>query len=71
MAQEWARTALIRQRVRLDAWVMMPDHFHGIVGIIEGPRKTDWSGETVGVETPRVSGGHRRAVQISLYQTNS
>jgi REP element-mobilizing transposase RayT len=61
VAQEWARTALIRQRVRLDAWVVMPDHFHGIVGIIEGPRETDWSGETVGVETPRrgVSTGWR------------
>ena len=55
MAQEWAQTALIRQRVRLDAWVVMPDHFHGIVGIVDG------SGETVGVETPRrgVSTGWR------------
>jgi len=53
VAQEWARTALIRPRVRLDAWVVMPDHFHGIVGIVGGAEETDESGGTVGVETPR------------------
>ena len=28
---EWRRSAAIRQEVILDAWVIMPDHMHGIV----------------------------------------
>src|SRR6478672_10485579 len=28
---EWLRTAFLRPAVRLDAYVVMPDHFHGIL----------------------------------------
>ena len=28
---EWLRTAILRPAVRLDAYVIMPDHFHGIL----------------------------------------
>ncbi len=61
IAEEWEKTAQIRKKVKLDAWVIMPDHVHGIIRIIhpdpiipETPRR-----ETVEmprretVETPR------------------
>ena len=32
-AQEWRRTPSVRPYVRLDAWVIMPDHIHGLIGI--------------------------------------
>ena len=35
---EWLKTPLIRPYVRLDEFVVMPDHFHGIIGI--GDRKS-------------------------------
>jgi putative transposase len=30
VAHEWQKSALIRQEIKLDAWVVMPNHFHGI-----------------------------------------
>lgn len=33
VAEEWQRTARIRANVILDAWVIMPNHLHGIIGI--------------------------------------
>jgi putative transposase len=52
---EWKRTAVIRPYVSLDAHVVMPNHFHGIIrigcrdetGIVETPRR--------GVSTARPS----------------
>jgi putative transposase len=38
-AREWSRTAEMRPTVILDAWVVMPNHVHGIVVI-------DWDDET-------------------------
>lgn len=32
-AQEWRRTPSVRPYVRLDAWIVMPDHVHGLIGI--------------------------------------
>jgi REP element-mobilizing transposase RayT len=32
-AQEWRRTPSVRPYVRLDAWIVMPDHIHGLIGI--------------------------------------
>ena len=32
---EWLRTAVLRPAVRLDAYVVMPDHFHGIL-LVDG-----------------------------------
>jgi len=34
--EEWFRSARIRTETRLDAWVVMPNHVHGIVAIIGG-----------------------------------
>jgi REP element-mobilizing transposase RayT len=33
VAEEWQKTAMIRPYVVLDEWVVMPNHFHAIVGI--------------------------------------
>ncbi|MEL7220388.1 MAG: hypothetical protein AAGJ93_03650 [Bacteroidota bacterium] len=32
-AEEWLRTVAVRQNVSLAAFVIMPDHMHGIIGI--------------------------------------
>lgn len=37
VAEEWLRTADLRERVDLDAWAIMPNHLHGIVVISELP----------------------------------
>ena len=41
-AREWQRAPMVRSYVRLDAWVVMPDHVHGLIGITtESPVYTD------------------------------
>ncbi len=36
VVQEWYRTEQIRQNIELDVWVVMPNHFHGILLISDG-----------------------------------
>jgi hypothetical protein len=31
VAEEWARSQTMRREIELDQWVIMPNHFHGIV----------------------------------------
>jgi REP element-mobilizing transposase RayT len=38
VADEWMRTGEIRDEIELDEWVVMPNHFHGIVMIRRGDR---------------------------------
>ena len=38
--EEWRRTAIVRQHVLLDEFVLMPNHLHGILVITEGHGKT-------------------------------
>ena len=33
VAQEWIKTEKIRNEIRLDEWIVMPDHFHAIVAL--------------------------------------
>src|SRR4028118_1039178 len=33
VAEEWGHSSAIRQEIELDVWVVMPNHFHGIVVI--------------------------------------
>lgn len=33
VADEWVKTAKIRNEIELDEWVVMPNHFHGILVI--------------------------------------
>ena len=35
VAEEWIKTAEIRNNIELDEWVVMPNHFHGILVINE------------------------------------
>lgn len=35
VADEWVKSAQIRREIELDTWVVMPNHFHGIVVISE------------------------------------
>lgn len=39
VADEWIKSAEIRNEIELDTWVVMPNHFHGIV-IVAGGRGT-------------------------------
>jgi REP element-mobilizing transposase RayT len=34
VAEEWVRSERLRDRILLDAWVVMPNHLHGIVCIV-------------------------------------
>jgi REP element-mobilizing transposase RayT len=36
VVHEWANTAKIRNDIELDEWVVMPNHFHGILMITDG-----------------------------------
>jgi putative transposase len=54
VAEEWQKTAAIRENVSLDEWVVMPNHVHGII-IINGeekPRREVPYRETCQWETP-------------------
>ena len=33
VAEEWRKTLALRDYLKLDAWVVMPNHFHGIIQI--------------------------------------
>ncbi|MDX2229499.1 MAG: transposase [Leptolyngbyaceae cyanobacterium bins.349] len=37
VAEEWQKTPQIRPNVQLDAWVVMPNHFHAIIVINQPP----------------------------------
>lgn len=39
IADEWRKSSDIRQEVQLDAWIVMPNHFHGIVRILSPEAK--------------------------------
>ena len=50
VAEEWARTGVVRADVTVDALVVMPDHVHGILAL---------GGETEAVAGRRGGGDHR------------
>ena len=33
IVEEWQRTPAVRPNVTIDEWIVMPDHFHGIIAI--------------------------------------
>lgn len=39
--EEWLQSARIRSEIELDAWVVMPNHVHGIVIIADESRRGD------------------------------
>ncbi len=61
---KWHQTAASRPHVRLDAFVVMPDHFHGIVWIMEdGSHGAGSGGAARCAPTPN---SHRRVEAASL-----
>jgi putative transposase len=60
-SEEWIRTSHIRPFVQLDAWVVMPDHIHGVIGLFPPPKQ---EAQSV-FETPH------RGVSTGHLQTNS
>lgn len=46
--EEWMRTTDVRNNVALDVFVVMPNHFHGILAIVEDCRGTARCAPTVG-----------------------
>jgi len=47
--EEWEKTPAIRREMELDAFVVMPDHIHGIVIIRESPVEDDGAGNGMGI----------------------
>jgi REP element-mobilizing transposase RayT len=45
VANEWMKTAEIRNEIELDEWVVMPNHFHGIVVITNSENMTHCRGD--------------------------
>ena len=41
VAQEWQQSSVIRKEIEFDVWVVMPNHFHGIVMIQNTIRECD------------------------------
>ena len=54
VAEEWQETPAVRPYVHLDAWIIMPNHLHGIIGIssespaVQGPQNTSLNPHSLG-----------------------
>lgn len=57
VAEEWLKTEQVRAGVKLDQWIVMPNHLHGIVIIedIEPPHRDGSTGERRDGSTSRTS----------------
>ncbi|MGB3401681.1 MAG: transposase [Microcoleaceae cyanobacterium] len=56
VAQEWLKSAKMRPNIKLDEWIIMPNHFHGIVWIIQSDFEIKSEGVYKGVcNTPQPS----------------
>ena len=65
--EEWLRTEAMRREVRLDAFVVMPNHFHGIVVIEEvGGAEDRVSSES----TPFASPAHTLGALVRGFKTS-
>lgn len=51
---EWLKTSIIRRNIELDEFIIMPDHFHGIIVINESYAKNNVGAycNTPGLHTP-------------------
>jgi putative transposase len=51
VAEEWIKTPLVRpnQNIKLDTFVIMPDHFHGIIIIGNNEHNRKMSAERIGI----------------------
>ena len=63
VAEEWLKTEQIRAGVQLDQWVLMPNHLHGIIVLLEGSTLPQ-AGETktfLAMEPPHWGGSTKRS----------
>jgi REP element-mobilizing transposase RayT len=58
VAEEWHRTEQVRDNVTLDAFVVMPDHMHGVVVITTDPENGDSSRGSRGSSSMNPYYGH-------------
>jgi putative transposase len=62
VAEEWERSAAMRQEITLDAWVIMPNHMHGIVIITAKATDGDVTSHQAHAPTIRTPGPKPRSV---------
>jgi putative transposase len=76
-AQEWQNTGLIRSTITLDAWVIMPNHVHGIIVIEETSsdltcqsdkqlEQRRWKPNTLGVMVNQYKGRCTKRIRRSI-----
>lgn len=65
-AEEWHNTGKVREKVKLDEWVIMPNHLHGIVIIQNDDKNVETYGHTS--QKPYIPSGD--AFNASLRKTN-
>ena len=53
VAEEWERTPAVRSNVELDAYVVMPDHMHGILVITHRDDEADAPPATSALRSPK------------------
>ncbi|MEB3883672.1 transposase [Lyngbya sp. CCY1209] len=51
--EEWLKSAQMRQEVELDEWIIMPNHIHGIVVIVNGDLDTNGAQALRSYKKPR------------------
>ena len=51
--KEWLKTAALRKNIRLDGYIVMPDHFHGIILIPANGAKTVAPVKRLGKPVPK------------------
>jgi len=42
--QEWKKTEEIRKNIKIDQYIIMPNHLHGIIGIVDEPEEISSKG---------------------------
>ena len=57
--EEWERTGEVRPGVVLDAFVVMPDHVHAVIGIVDGRVRAAGDADGRGIGDGRGGGGGR------------
>ena len=67
VAEEWRRTEKVRPYVALDAWVVMPNHFHGILGICDHDGNMGGDGNVVETSRRDVSTAAVKPMPSRLY----
>ena len=67
---EWENSARIRNEIELDAFVVMPNHVHGIIVITEGSERATGRSPLHSGPTKRVIGCLCGWVQVSCHKTH-